>query len=82
MEELQSYFEEKFHLIKQSRELVNGDQEETQVLQTLLSRFPLMIFFQAILLELNTFCLSMKAQLTQHKKEVLDWKQQIDSAKR
>ena len=60
------YFEEKLHLIKQNRELVNGDPEETQ----------------AILLELNSVCLSMKAQLTKHKKEVQDWKQQIDCAKR
>lgn len=66
MEELQSYFEERFHLIKQSRELVNGDPEETQT----------------ILLDLNSSCLTMKAQLTQLKKEVTDWKQQVELAKR
>ena len=66
VEELHIYFEERFHLIKQSRELVNGDPEETQ----------------SILLELNSFCLSMKAQLAEHKKEVSEWKQQLDSAKR
>ena len=66
MEELQTYFEDYLQLIKQNRELVNGDQEETRT----------------ILLELNTVCLSMKAQLAQHKKEVQDWKHQIDCAKR
>ena len=66
MEELQTYFEDYLQLIKQNRELVNGDQEETRT----------------ILLELNSVCLSMKAQLAQHKKEVQDWKHQIDCAKR
>jgi len=66
MEQLQSYFEDYLHLIKQNRELVNGDPEETRT----------------ILLELNSVCLSMKAQLAQHKKEVQEWKHQIDSAKR
>jgi hypothetical protein len=66
MEELQLYFEEKLHIIKQNRELVTGDPEETQ----------------AILLELNSVCLTMKTQLAQHRQEVHDWRQQIASAKR
>jgi len=66
MEALQNYFDERLQIIKQSKELVNGDPEETQ----------------SILLELNALCLSMKAQLALHKKEVFEWKQQVDSAKR
>jgi len=66
MEELQQYLEEKIYLIKQNRELLSGDPEETQT----------------ILLELNSVCLAMKSRLALHKKEVQDWRQQTDCAKR